>query len=213
MDYIFDKYIEPVSIKNKISYIKIVDVSKYHICELAKIYCSLFNSDNKAALTKLSIPGRTIKEGLWDEAPYTLDMCKKIIKDFTTSDYFGVVAVSKNINKDLVIGASIYQIRNIDELKDKDYKIPFDINENKVDLWCEVDTFRRDVVFAGQKVKYLSNKMRSKTLQLFKNEKSVLIYSSTNNPIMVKSWKKDGFTVIEKTTTFGNRFQAFKLIK
>jgi hypothetical protein len=54
--------------------------------------------------------------------------------------------------------------------------------------------------------------MRNKTIQIFKNEKSVLIYSSSNNPIMVKSWKKDGFTIVEKTTAFGNRFQAFKLI-
>jgi len=192
--------------------LKIADASKYHISELAKIYCTLFNSDNKAVLTILNIPGRTKKEGLWDESPYTLDICKKIIKNFASSEYFGVVALAKNINKDLVVGASIYQVRNFDELKEKGYTIPFDIKENDVEVWCEIDTFRRDVIINGKRVKYLSNKMRNKTIQIFKNEKSVLIYSSSNNPIMVKSWKKDGFTIVEKTTAFGNRFQAFKLI-
>ncbi|HOV97855.1 MAG TPA: hypothetical protein PLW49_02475 [bacterium] len=149
---------------------------------------------------------------MWDESPYTLDICKKIIKNFASSEYFGVVALAKNINKDLVVGASIYQVRNFDELKEKGYTIPFDIKENDVEVWCEIDTFRRDVIINGKRVKYLSNKMRNKTIQIFKNEKSVLIYSSSNNPIMVKSWKKDGFTIVEKTTAFGNRFQAFKLI-
>jgi len=124
MDYIFDKYIEPVSTENQISYIKIADASKYHISELAKIYCTLFNSDNKAVLTILNIPGRTKKEGLWDESPYTLDICKKIIKNFASSEYFGVVALAKNINKDLVVGASIYQVRNFDELKEKVIQFP-----------------------------------------------------------------------------------------
>jgi hypothetical protein len=112
-----------------------------------------------------------------------------------------------------VVGASIYQVRNFDELKEKGYTIPFDIKENDVEVWCEIDTFRRDVIINGKRVKYLSNKMRNKTIQIFKNGKSTLIYSSSNNPIMIKSWKKDGFIIVEKTTAFGNRFQAFKLIE
>ena len=213
MDYIFYKYIEPVSIKDKISYIKISKASKHHICELAKIYGTLFNSDNRNVLDKLNIFGRTKKEGLWDEKPYTLEICKRIIKEYASSNYFGVVAISKNDKKDIVIGASVYQAINYEKLKEKGIEIPFNIKEDEVEYWVEIDTFRREANLLGTKISYLSNEMRNRALNLFKKEKPVLIYSSTNNPVMVKAWEKDGFTIVKKKTNFGNKYQAFKLVE
>ncbi|RJR27202.1 hypothetical protein C4561_02825 [candidate division WWE3 bacterium] len=211
MDYIFKEYIDPINIKSGIRFIKLSEVSNNHINELAKMYCTLFNSDNTNLLKLLDIAGRTNKEGLWSNEPYTYEVCTDIITDYMSENYFGVVALGKAENKDLLIGASIYQIRSLAKIQENVGIIPFKVPED-TEVWCEIDTFRREVTLDGNKVKYLSNKMRFYVLKMYKGNKQVLIYSSTNNPVMLKSWKKDGFTIANKPTSFGNNYQVFKLI-
>jgi hypothetical protein len=211
MEYILNEYINPISIEGSIKYKKLSESSVYEITELAKIYCTLFNADNIKLIKKLGIQGRTNRGGLWDEETYTLDRCNKIICDYVTGNYFGVIALGRTKTGESVIGASVYETWEEARLLKKGYTVPFKIPEG-VKVWCEADTFRRDVKKDHEKLKYLAKGMRNFVLETYKGNEVVLICSSTNNPVMVKSWKEDGFTIVEKFTAFGNKFQSFKLV-
>lgn len=90
-------------------------------------------------------------------------------------------------------------------------KIEMEIPEN-TEFWCEVDTFKIEVLQNGVRISGLTQKMREEILSKYKNSNPILLYSSTNNPYMVKAWKKDGFEIVDRMTTFGNKYQSFKLI-
>lgn len=212
MDYFFEPYTKPIKIdKEDFVYKKLSEISHLDIEELAKIYCTLFNQDNKLLIKELGIKGKSAELGLWNEKPYSLAICEDIIKNYVTDKYFGVCAYGVVESKIAPLGANVYQLRDINNLKSKGYSIPFSIPES-TEFWCSIDTFRMDLVFNDNLIKGLVSKMRDEVIALFKKQNPVLLYSSTNNPIMVKFWMNYGFTVVNKETTFGNRFQAFKLL-
>jgi hypothetical protein len=212
-EFFFEKYQVPLIFKDlEIKYKKVSDITDNERIQLAKMYCTMFNSDNKNVLRQLNIRGRIVPEGLWTEEPYSLERCVNIIKNYMLDQYFGVVAYTANNSEKMVLGATIFEERSLAAITEKGYKIPFNFPDN-VKFWCVIDTFRRDVLVNNKPLKYLANKMTNEVINLFKKEEPILMYSSTNSPIMVKSWKKDGWTIIEKETTFGNKFQAFKLNK
>ncbi len=211
MEYFYEPYTNPVNIDNDEVTFKILsEISSTDREELAKIYCTLFNQDNKIVLKELGIKGKSSDSGIWNEEPYLLSTCKNLLNDFVSDKYFGVCAYCIANNKKIPVGACVYQLRDLDNLKSKGYEIPFDI-PNNIECWCAIDTFRVELMVNGSLIKGLANKMRNKVIDLYKKQRPVLEYSSTNNPVMVKSWKKHNFVIVNKETTFGNKFQAFKI--
>lgn len=206
MDYFFEPYTKPITIdKEEFTYKRMAHISPIDIEELAKIYCTLFNQDNKQLIKELGIKGKSTEVGLWNENPYILSTCVDIISDYMTDKYFGVCAYGLVESKRVPLGACVYQLRDINNLKSKGYLIPFSIPV-ETECWCAIDTFRLDLVFNGKLIKGLASKMRDEVIALNKKQNPVLLYSSTNNPIMVKSWASYGFTVANNETTFGNKF-------
>lgn len=179
--------------------------------ELAMLFATVFNADNINVLEELGIQGKTLNEGLWAEEPYTLDDALEIIKDYLDERYLTCVALEKDSGNDSVIGAMIIQKRDKQNMISKGYKIEMAIPEN-TEFWCEVDTFKREVLQNGVRISGLTQKMREEILSKYKNSNPILLYSSTNNPYMVKAWKKDGFEIVDRMTTFGNKYQSYKLI-
>jgi hypothetical protein len=211
MEYFYYPYTKPVHLDNdKITFKRLSEISSTDREELAKIYCTLFNQDNKIVLKELGIKGRSIDSGIWYEEPYSFSRCNDLLTDYVTDKYFGVCAYGAADNKKIPVGACVYQLRDLDNLRNKGYKIPFDI-PNNVECWCAVDTFRVELMVNGSLIKGLGNRMRDKVIDFYKKQRPVLEYSSTNNPVMVKSWKKHNFVIVNKETTFGNKFQAFKI--
>lgn len=211
MEYFYEPYTKPVHVdSDEITFKRLSEISSIDRKELAKIYCTLFNQDNKIVLNELGIKGKSSESGIWNEVPYFLSRCRDLIDDYVSDKYFGVCAYGTANNKKIPIGACIYQLRDLANLKSKGYKIPFDI-PNNVEYWCAIDTFRLELVVNGIPIKGLANKMRDKVIDFYKKQCPVLEYSSTNNPVMVKSWKKHEFVIVNKETTFGNKFQAFKI--
>jgi hypothetical protein len=211
MDYFFDPYTKPIQIDNdEFTFKKLSEISPADKEELTKIYCTLFNQDNKIVLTELGIKGKSTDSGVWDEEPYSLSTCRFLLDDYATDKYFGVCAYGTINNKKIPVGACIYQLRDLGNLKSKGYEIPFDI-PNNIEFWCATDTFRVELTVNGSLIRGLAKKMRDKVKDFYKKQWPVLEYGSTNNPVMVKSWRKHGFVIVEKETTFGNRFQAFKM--
>ncbi len=212
MLYFYEPYTKPLPVDTeRFTFKKLSEISFLDRDVLAKIYCTLFNQDNKLLIKELGITGKSTEVGIWNEKPYFLPTCKDVINDYVTDKYFGVCAYGVVGGKRVPLGACVYQLRDLDNLKSKGYALPFNIPDNS-EIWCAIDTFRVDLVFNGKSVKGLANEMRDYVDKLFKEKNPVLLYSSTNNPIMVKSWRKYGFTIVEKETTFGNKFQAFKLV-
>lgn len=211
MDYFYEPYTKPIQIDNdEITFKKLSEISSTDIEELAKIYCTLFNQDNKIVLKELDIKGKSTDSGIWNEQPYSLSMCMGILNDYVTDKYFGVCAYGTANNRKIPVGACVYQLRDLDALKSKGYEIPFDI-PNNIESWCAIDTFRVELIVDGGLIKSLAVKMRDKVIDFYKKKSPVLEYSSTNNPVMVKSWKKHNFVIVNKETKFGNKYQAFKI--
>ncbi len=212
MEYFFKQYTKPIPIdKDEFTYKKMSEISSSDIEELAKIYCTVFNQDNRHLIKELSIKGKSTELGIWNEKPYSISSCLEIISDYVSDKYFGVCAYGLVKSKKIPIGASVYQLRDINNLKSKGYIVPFSVPEN-TEFWCSIDTFRADIIFNGTLIKGLANKMRDQVIAHIKKQSPVLLYSSTNNPRMVKSWVNYGFTIVNKETACGNKFQAFKLI-
>ena len=210
MKYLYKEYLEPIEI-DSFRIVKLKEATKTQLTELAKMYCTIFNADNKEVIKKLNITGKTLKEGLWNEEPYTKKLCEEILNDYKTENYIGVMALGKVKNKEVPLGALVIQIRDLQSLQKKGYAIPFDI-PNNTKFWCGIDTFKRDITMDGKILRHLAIIMRNTLVDMYEGIDPILIYSSTNNPVMVKSWKNDMFTVIEKETTFGNKYQSLKLI-
>jgi hypothetical protein len=211
-NYLFEEYLAPLQLTDsEIKFKRISKITKDEKLQLAKMFCTLFNADNKQVLKELNIRGRTVPEGLWAEEPYSLVKSMGIIKDYMFDQYFGVIAIGTTAAGEQVLGATIFEERSLKALVKKGYEVPFNF-PNNARVWAAVDTFRRPIVVNNEPVKYLANRMKNEVIKIYKGKGPVLMYSSTNNPMMIKSWEKDGWTVVNKETTFGNKFQAFKLI-
>lgn len=211
MKYFYEPYTNPLNIDSEdFIFKKLSDINNADKEELAKIYCTLFNQDNKIVIEKLRIKGKSCELGIWSEKPHSLYGCRNLLNEYVSNKYFGVCAYGLSNNKKIPVGACVYQPRDLDDLKSNGYKIPFEIPTN-IEYWCAIDTFRLELMVNGIIIRGLVNKMRDYLIKQYKNEYPVLQYSSTNNPVMVKSWKKYGFTVVNKETTFGNKYQAFKI--
>jgi len=208
MKYLFEEFrgildVEELIFKN------IKEVTDEEVLEIAKRYCTIFNEDNIKALDILKIRGKTSEKGIWKEDPYTLESSLEIIEDFKNGDYLGIAALGKFKNKFYVLGGLTIQKRDKERMLMKGYLPPFDTSQIK-EYYCAIDTFRRDFTLNGQKISNFSGLMRKKVIEQGNFDFPILIYSSTNNQMMVEAWRKDGFEVIEKETTFGNKYQAFK---
>jgi hypothetical protein len=213
--YLYSEYLRPLSIqKDSIQFVNINTLTKEELEKVSKLYMSLFNSDNKNLIAQLGIKGRTVLEGLWLEPAYTVERIGHVIATFLHENSYGIVAFGKTLDgKKALLGSSVWEKRNVEQMESKDYLPPFSFSE-KADVWCEIDTFRRDLLDEhGVAIKGLASKMRKQITESVKRSGvPLLIYSSTSNPQMVRSWQKDGWTILEKETTFGNKFQAFKYL-
>ncbi len=212
--YYFEEYIKTLNLDSPtIQYQKISSINSDLKLQLAKMYCTLFNADNKNFIAMFGTTGRTVPEGLWTEEPYSIDTALSLILDYMSAKYIGIVATTgiPGLDEIKALGACIYKKSSFDELSSKGYEVPFLVPDS-VELWSGIDTFRRPAQIQSQPLKDLSSKMRNELVNSYKTKNSILMYSSTNNPVMVNALKKDNFTIVEKLTTFGNRFQAFKII-
>jgi len=210
MEYIEKEFLEPKEIKNY-TFKTLKDLSDSQRYELARIFTTVFNADNINVIKELGIEGRTVKEGLWVEELHTVSDSLEVINSYLGNEYLSCVLLEKSNKEDIVIGAMIIQKRDLENMTSRGYEINFEIPAG-TEFWCEVDTFKREVSQSGKRISGLTQKMRNEIILRNKKENPVLLYSSTNNPFMVKAWQNDGFEVIEKMTTFGNKFQSFKLI-
>lgn len=204
-----NEYLKPVEIESY--HLKTIkELSEEQIIELSRIYRNLFNADNKNVIRELGIKGRTIEEGLWNENPYTLEDSVKIIREFFNESYATSILMGQDKGKEIVLGALVVLKRDLENMTSRGYIIDFQIPEG-TEFWCEVEVFKREVMQDGNKVSGLTKLMRDKVIKEIHNSKPILLYSSSNNPYMVSAWKKDGFEVVEKMTTFGNKYQSYKI--
>ena len=210
MVYFYPNFQKEVYVE-EISYLDIPSLSFEQKQELAKFYANTFNSDNKFLIKKLKISGKSVPEGLWDEDPYTLEKALSLIEEYSKPIY-QTIAAFNNQNKNEILGAFILQKRDKNHFDSRNYLAPFQIPED-AEYWDEIDILRRDFFYKKEKIKNFTNMMREEILKKIVSNNKILLYSSTNNPNMVKSWQNNGFSVIERNTTFGNKFQAFKLIE
>jgi hypothetical protein len=210
MEYLYPKYLESVEIES-LEFTPLNNLSQIQLTELAKLYTTTFNSDNIEVIKELGIKGKTLPEGLWNEEPYTLEKAFEAVTEFLNPEYHSIVALGKTKETSEIIGLFVIQKKDKVHFESRNYKTPFEVPEN-VEYWNEVDILRREVALDKNRLKNLSGKMRQEILKSIHTHNPILLYSSTNSPIMVKAWEKNDFTVIERETIFGNKFQAFKLI-
>jgi hypothetical protein len=210
MEYLYPKYLESIEIES-LQFTPLNNLSQTQLTELAKLYATTFNSDNIEVIKELGIKGKTLPEGLWHEEPYTLERALEAVTEFLNPGYHSIVALGRTRETSEIIGLFVIQKKDKTHFESRNYKAPFELPEN-VEYWNEVDILRRESTLNGQPLKNLSGQMRDEILKTIPTQNPILLYSSTNSPNMVKAWKKNDFAVIERETTFGNKFQAFRLI-
>lgn len=210
MKFIIDKYLKPVEI-DSFFFTKLEFLNKNQLRELAEIYTTLFNADNINVIKELGLQGRTVTEGLWVEDPHTVENSIETLEYYLSNHCLSAVLMGIKDSNEIVIGALIIEKKDMDNLVSRGYQLSLELPKN-VEFWCEVETFKREITLKGEKIRNVSKLMRDEVIKNYKNKNPILIYSSSNNPYMVKSWKNDNFIVVQKMTTFGNKFQSFKLI-
>jgi hypothetical protein len=206
----FGEYILSVDI-DSFEILNLKNAPKEDILNLAEMYCTLFNSDNKKFLKLNKKKGRTLDEGIWYEKPFDYKKCINIINNYVEKNYIGVYAAGFKGNEKFVLGAVVMKKTSLVEMKKEGFDSPFDLTKIS-EFWKGVDTFKREFTVKGRRATNFSSILRHKLVEMNKTKHHTLIYSSTNNPVMVKVWKKEHIYVIEKTTKDGNKFQGFKVI-
>ena len=210
MENYFDEYLKSIDI-DRFEIKKLSQANNEELKDLSKMYCTLFNTDNKKFIKKNKINGRTVKEGLWDEEPYTLKDCSKKSEEYSKGSYLGVIAVGYKENEKFVLGAIITKLSSKEEMNLEGYSCPFD-TEYIREYWMGMETFKREFTVRGRRARHFSSIMRHKLIEFYRDPHHILFFSSTNNPILVKTWKNEKIYVIEKNTTDGKKYQGFRII-
>lgn len=210
MENFYKEYLHSIDI-DKFEIIKISDASHQDIEELSKMYCTLFNANNKKFLKQNKMSGLVSKEGIWDEEPYTYKDCLRKNKEYTSGNYLGVIGLGYKDEEKFVLGAIITKKSTKEEMNLEGYSCPFD-TENIKEYWMGMDTFKREFTVRGRRARHFSSIMRHKLIEFFRVPHHTLFFSSTNNPVMVKAWKNERIYVVEKLTADGNKYQGFRII-
>ena len=210
MENFYKEYLDSIDI-DRFEIIRLSDSKHEDLEELSKIYCTLFNADNKKFLKQNKTLGITAKEGIWDEEPYSYKECLRKNKEYASGNFLGVISIGFKGDGRFVLGAVITKVSSKNEMNLEGYSCPFD-TENILEYWMGMDTFKREFTVKGRRARHFSSIMRHKLIEFYRVPKHTLFFSSTNNTVMVKAWKNEKIYVVEKTTADGNKFQGFRLI-
>ncbi len=108
-EYINKNYIQSIGIlNNTFIFVKISDLSPKLLSEMAILYASIFNADNKILINQYGFKGNTIEVGLWEEQPYTFERAQFIINNYRNKTTISYALLTKDLdNHDILLGGNI----------------------------------------------------------------------------------------------------------
>ncbi|OGZ27945.1 MAG: hypothetical protein A2427_00355 [Candidatus Nealsonbacteria bacterium RIFOXYC1_FULL_40_7] len=175
------------------SFVLISDLSETELAQLALLYMSIFNADNRQLVkAKLIEKGRTQPEGLWNELPWTGESALQQIIKWKDLDRITIVAKDQNQEATTVLGASTARQTNKQFFIDRGLPVP---NIQIEEFWYITDTLKRPVGLP------LGKTLREKLLNTITQRDGVQfpIYfgARTVNPKMVEIWRKARWNITE----------------